>query len=373
MRKLIYTATVAVSAFVLIQSCSKSGSGNNPGNGGGNSTGFDRKGMLTNMSNNVIIPAYTAYQTATTNLDAAITAFTTAPDAAKLTAAQAALKTAYLQWQSTSEFEFGPAGDANLSSGVDTYPTNVGQINTNISSNTYNPDLLANLSAKGLPAIDYLLFGIGADNNTILTQYTTDAAAANRKTLLGKLSAELKANAAKILTAWNGTYKSTFLNATGTDVGSSAGQMVNQLVYDYEFLKNDEIGIPAGTQSMGTVFPEKVQAYYSKISLQLLLAHLQGVLDVYTGKDGLGFDDYVASTTAKYTDGTPLNDAILKQFATAKVKLQTLTDPLSDNIKTNPTAVTAAYAELQKLTVMLKTDMPSALGILITFGDTDGD
>jgi predicted lipoprotein len=373
MRKLIYTATIAVSAFVLIQSCSKSNPGNDSGNGGGSGSGFDRKGMLANMSNNVIIPAYTAYQTATTNLDAAITAFTTAPDVTKLAAAQAAFKTAYLQWQSTSEFEFGPAGDANLSSGVDTYPTNVAQINTNITSNAYNPDLLANLSAKGLPALDYLLFGLGADNNAILTQYTTDAAAANRKTLLGKLSAELKANAVKVLTAWNGTYKTTFLNATGTDVGSSAGQMVNELVFDYEILKNDEIGIPAGLQSMGTVFPEKVQAYYSKISLQLLMQHLQGVLDVYTGKDGLGFDDYVASTTAKYTDGTPLNDAIIKQFATAKTKLQALTDPLSDNIKTNPTAVTAAYTELQKLTVMLKTDMPSALGILITFGDTDGD
>jgi hypothetical protein len=64
---------------------------------------------------------------------------------------------------------------------------------------------------------------------------------------------------------------------------------------------------------------------------------------------------------------------IKNQFATATTKLQALTDPLSDNIKNNNTAVTAAYTELQKLTVLLKTDMPSSMGILITYGDNDGD
>jgi predicted lipoprotein len=371
MRKFIYTAVIAVSAFVLIGSCSKSSGPTN--DGGDKGTSFDRKAMLTNMSANIIIPAYTAYQTTTVNLDAAVTAFNTAPDATKLSALQDAFKTAYKQWQATSEFDFGPAGDASFRANTNTYPTDLNQINSNISSGTYNPDLLANLSAKGLPALDYLLFGTGADNNAILVQYTSDANAAKRKTYLAALSAELKTNAAKVLTAWNGTYKTTFLNATGTDVGSSTGQLVNQLVFDYEILKNYEVGIPAGIQSAGATFPQKVQAYYSKISVQLALLHLQTLLDIYTGKDGLGLDDYLVSANAKYSDGSSLNDTILKQFAAAKTKLQALTDPLSDNIKNNPAAVTAAYTELQKLTVLLKTDMTSSLGILITYGDNDGD
>jgi predicted lipoprotein len=371
MRKFIYTAVIAVSAFVLIGSCSKSSGPTN--NGGDKGTSFDRKAMLANMSANIIIPAYTAYQTTTVNLDAAVTAFNTAPDATKLSALQDAFKAAYKQWQATSEFDFGPAGDASFRANTNTYPTDLNQINSNISSGTYNPALLANLSAKGLPALDYLLFGTGADNNAVLVQYTSDANAAKRKTYLAALSAELKANAAKVLTAWNGTYKTTFLNATGTDVGSSTGQLVNQLVFDYEILKNYEFGIPVGIQSAGTAFPQKVQAYYSKISVQLALLHLQALLDIYTGKDGLGLDDYLVSANAKYSDGSSLNDTILKQFAAAKTKLQALTDPLSDNIKTNPAGVTAAYTELQKLTVLLKTDMTSSLGILITYGDNDGD
>ena len=53
--------------------------------------------------------------------------------------------------------------------------------------------------------------------------------------------------------------------------------------------------------------------------------------------------------------------------------VKALSDPLSTNITTNNTAVVAAYTELQKLVVLLKTDMTSSLSILITFGDNDGD
>lgn len=369
MKKFIYVALVALSTFVLIQSCKKSDSGNSPDNGNGSS--FDRKAMLTNMSTNIIIPAYTSYQATTVSLDAAVTAFVAAPDATKLTALQAAFIAAYKQWQSTSVFDFGPAADVNLRVNTNTYPADVTQITANINSG-YDPKNLGNFVAKGLPTLDYLLFGTGADNTAILAQFTTDAKATGRKTYLAALSAELKTNATTVLTAWNGTYKNTFINATGTDQGSSTGLLVNQLIYDYENLKNYEIGVPAGTQSMGAPFPQKVQAYYSKISLQLALLHIQAVQNIYMGATGSGLDDYLVQANAKYNGGS-LNDAIKAQFALATSKLQGLTDPLSANIQSNNAAVTATYTELQKLTVLLKTDMTSSLGILITYGDNDGD
>jgi hypothetical protein len=328
--------------------------------------------MLTNISTTIIIPGYTAYQASTASLDAAVTTFNTTPNAANLTALQTAFQATYKQWQAVSVFEFGPAAQLELRVNTNTYPADINQINSNIASKTYNVGLLANLAAKGLPAMDYLLFGTGADNTAILAQYTTGANAAYSKTYLAALSAELKANATTVLTAWNSTYKTTFVNADGTDVGSSVGLLTNQLVFDYETLKNYEIGIPAGVQSMGTTFPQKVQAYYSKMSVQLVLLHLQAIQNIYMGATGQGFDDYLVKVNAKYNNGS-LNDAIVNQFASAKTKLQALTDPLSTNIQTDNTAVVAAYTELQKLTVLLKTDMTSSLGILITYGDNDGD
>ena len=287
MRKLIFAAIIVASVFVLIQSCSKSGD-NKPTTG---DSSFDRKGMLTNISTNIIIPGYTAYQAATAGLDAAVTTFNATPNAANLTAVQTAFQATYKQWQAVSVFEFGPAAQIELRVNTNTYPADINQINSNITSKTYNPGLLANLAAKGLPAIDYLLFGTGANNTAILAQFTTGTNAAYSKTYLAALSAELKANATTVLTAWNGTYKTTFINADGTDVGSSVGLLTNQLVFDYETLKNYEIGIPAGVQSMGTTFPQKVQAYYSKISVQLVLLHLKAIQNIYMGASGLGFDD----------------------------------------------------------------------------------
>jgi len=372
MRKSIYAALIAASTFLMIQSCKKSGdSGTSTG-----STSFDRQGMLTNISTNIILPAYTSFQADAASLDAAVIAFNATPNSTNLKALQLAFKTTYQQWQSTSVFELGPTATATLRVNVNTYPTSISQINSNITAGTYDPQILANLSAKGLPALDYLLFGTGTDNNAILLQYTSDSKAANRKIYLAALSSELKTEATAVLTGWN-TYKTTFVNSTGTDAGSSTSLLVNQLIYDYEILKNQEIGIPAGIQSMNVILPTKVQAYYSKMSVQLALLHIQAVENIYLGKstagDGLGLDDYLIKANAKYTDGTALNDVIKAQFTSAITKLQILTDPLSDNITANPANATAAYTELQKLTVLLKTDMTSSLGILINFGDNDGD
>jgi predicted lipoprotein len=371
MKKIIYLALTAAVSLTLIQSCSKSdgGAGNNNNNG----SSFDQKAMLTNISTNIIIPAYTSYQAATVSLDAAVTTFNTTSNAANLTALQNAFITTYKQWQSTSIYDFGPAADASLRVNTNTYPADVNQISANVTAGTYDPQLLANLSAKGLPALDYLLFNTTSDNAAVLALYTSDSKAANRKTYLAALSAELKTNAAKVLSAWTGSYKNTFINATGTSASSSVSYLVNQLIYDYEVLKNFEIGIPAGSQSLGATFPTKVQAYYSKISLQLTKLHLQAIQNLYLGASGSGLDDYVIAVNGKTSTGGSLDAAIKAQFTAATAKLQTLSDPLSANIISNPTAVLASYTELQKLTVILKNDMTSALGVAISFGDNDGD
>jgi len=368
--KFIYPALIVLIAMAAFQACKKSGT--SPNSGG---TGFDRVGMLKNLSTNIIIPGYVSFQASVVSLDSSITAFNANPDITKLGNLQTTFKIAYEKWQAVSTFDFGPASNENLRISLNTFPADVNQINTNVSSGSYNLASLSALPAEGFPALDYLLFGNG-DNNAILVQYTTDSQATNRKAYLAAVSTIIKTKITNVLSAWKTTYPATFLAASGTDVGSSVGQLANELNEDFEVIKNYEIGIPAGTESMGTTFPNKVQAYYSKISLQLTLLHLQAIQNIYLGQsaagNGLGFDDYLVSAKATYNGGS-LNDAITTQFATATAKLQALSDPLANQIITNLTGVTAAYTALQLQTVLLKTDMPSALGILITYGDTDGD
>ena len=83
---------------------------------------------------------------------------------------------------------------------------------------------------------------------------------------------------------------------------------------------------------------------------------------------GIGLDDHLVGIGA-----ADLDNAIQQQISNSISALQGLSDPLSENIINNQTQVEAAYAELQKLIVLFKVDMPSRLGVLITYQDNDGD
>src|ERR1700761_6480639 len=106
------TAVLAGATLGLILMAGLACKKNNPGSTPKND--FDRKPMLTNLGNNVIVPAYKNLQSSDTRLDSMITAFNTAPDADKLAALQSALKDVYKAWQSCSPFELGKADEINL-------------------------------------------------------------------------------------------------------------------------------------------------------------------------------------------------------------------------------------------------------------------
>ncbi|HTE09789.1 MAG TPA: imelysin family protein [Chitinophagaceae bacterium] len=364
---LVLTA-FAIAGIIVLFSCSKS---NN--DGGTNPTGQTDSALL-NIGKNVIIPSYQNLSTATAALDASVTAFTQAPNATTLANAQAAYKTAYLAWEGCSEYQFGPASDQSLlTNTINVFPTDSTVIKSNLSSGSYTIDGISNLKAQGFPAIDFLLFG--ADNAAILARFTTDAAAANAKTYLSAITASIKTKAATVAVSWSGNYINQFTSLTGVSAGSSLSLLVNSFVQDYDVvLKNYKLGIPIGKYGT-TVLPQapaKCEAYYSGISLQLLVQQVKAFQNIYTGGTGYGFDDKVIASKAQ-KNGLPLNDVINAEFTTLLAKLSVLSDPLSAAIVNNNAAVNDAYTEATKLVVLLKVDLSSALGVKISFQDDDGD
>lgn len=367
-----FAALGAIATAVAFSSCKKK----DDGGSNNSSDNFDRKAMLTNWGNNLIVPAYKNLNDAANSMDAAANAFSQNPDANGLMTLQTAYLNTYKAWENASAFDLGPADDGYLSLAMNTFPTDTGIISSNITAGTYNLSAASNIAAQGLPALDFLLYG-KANNNDVLQLFTTDSKAANRKAYLTALTGLVRSKVNAVYTAWStGGYLNTFINASGTDVGSSLGLLINGSIEDYEVLKNNKLGIPLGKMSMGTIYPEKVEAFYSKNSVMLALMQLQNMQNLYLGKsdagDGPGLDDYLVQLNAQYNGGS-LNDAIKAQFTVAITKLQAVAEPLSGNIQTNPADANAAYTEIQKLLVLLKTDMTSALGVAITFGDNDGD
>ena len=372
----LFSAAICLLLTGIFFSCSKSGGGSNPGGG---TTAKDS--ILANIGNNIILPAYLSLSASTGSLDSATLDFNAGPNAAKLSALQSLFKTAYLSWESASEYDgFGPAyTNQPILSGLNLFPTNNTLIESNISAGNNNVNAFANAAAKGFPALDYLLFGGGANT---LAGFTTGSGAANRKAYLAAVSADIKVESNAALKGWQasgGNYIATFLSGTGNSVSSSLGLLINSMVQDFEVGKNDRLGIPLGKQPPGQVLPvlpNEVEAYYSGISVQLALAQLKAVQNIFLGVGvqgaGPGLKDYLVKANAQYHGG-PLADTIKASFASAVSGLQAIPDPFSVTIQNNPAPTTAVYVTFQQLVVLLKTDMPSALGVLITFGDNDGD
>jgi predicted lipoprotein len=374
-----FALVLAVLAIMISFSCSKNSGGGSPGGGGG-TAGQDS--ILANIGNNIILPRYLAFSQYATSLDSAITAFVAAPDAGKLDNVKSLFRSAYTSWQTVSPFNgFGPAYSAQpVLSDLNLFPTTTARIDSNIVSGSYNVNTFANVSAKGFPAMEYLLSGTGV---IVLINYTTDAQAANRKQYLAAVSADIKTEANAAYTGWSasgGNYIKTFLSGSGNSVSSSLGLLINSMDQDFEVLKNDCLGIPLGKQPPGQslpVLPKEVEAYYSGISVQLALAQLVAAQAIYLGSStqgapGPGLRQYLIQANAKYNGG-PLADTITAHFAAAVSALQAVPDPLSATIQTDPAGADAAYVQIQQLVVLLKTDLPSSLGVLITYGDNDGD
>lgn len=344
-----------------------------------NSNDPDRSAMLKNYANNLILPAYENFIDKVDSLELVQTAFAQNPDLAKLELLQTTLLSTYKTWQTVEMYEFGPAAQVLLRSSLNTFPSDTDKIINNIQQGNYNFDVASNISAIGLPALDFLLFGIGSDNAAILNQYTSATDASERLQYLEDLISDISSRSNQVLTAWENGYKDEFIAADGTDIGSSTSLLVNQFNYQYELIKNPKIGIPLGLKSLGTPQPGRTEAFYSGISLDLALVNLENIILVFQGtginnnQSGASLETYLDELGAEYLQGQTLSDAILAQFAIAKNKLELVPSPLSEAVISNESLVQEAYNEIQKAIVLIKTDMTSAMGIQITYQDSDGD
>lgn len=343
------------------------------------SNNFDRKELLENTGKNIIIPAYENFSQRTGGLLQEAMAFVNSPTVNNLTTLQQAWEAAALQWQRAVMFNLGPAELENLNMKVSRWPTSPTSIEEAIEGATeINEAYIQSLSVniKGLPALEYLLFDKQQGNAAVLSRFEGSE---NRKAFLVALCENLNSLAAAVYEAWQpdgGNYLTTFVNADGKDAGSSTTMLANQLIILTEIVKNEKVGIPLGKKSMGTILPNNVEAWRSGISLDLIKENIKAIEKVFAG-DGentaaTGFDDYLNHVNVQY-DGAPLSEVIKEQIDKIEVALDAIDAPLQDALETEREKVEAVYNETQRLVILLKTDMMSGLGLLITFSDNDGD
>ena len=353
--------------LVFIGACSSSTSSDEKSN-------FDRAAMLENYGNNIILPAFESLQTSVDDLQVAAQDFETERTPQNLETLQEALKNARLAWQDVSPFQFGPSESVLLRASLNTYPVDTTKVSDRVSSGEYSFGTIDSRDAAGLPALGYLLHGVGDTNEEILAMYTTNTNAQNRLNYLIDNIAFIKEQVDTVTSEWQasgGDYIGMFLSEenAGTDVGSSLGMLINSYVRHYErFLRDGKIGIPAGVRSAGTPRPLAVEAYYGGYSVELSTANLQQVENIFTGGNGRGLDDNLEALNTG-----DLSEEIQTKIDAVQAALEGLNDPLSQQIEENNDPVLTTFEDMQQVVTLVKADMTSILGITITYQDNDGD
>ena len=325
-------------------------------------------------ANDIILPAYEKFQVQITTLDQAVQDFTTNPSTELLEVTRNALKESWLEWQNVAIYLFGPSENVALRKSMNTYPTNTSKIEDNILNQNYILSSIDNQAAIGLPAIDYLLNGLSTDEASIVGLFLDNE---KRGTYLKELASDLKTRVDKTVSGWASSgdnYAATYSNANGTDIGSSLGILMNAIDLHYQrFLRDGKVAIPAGIRSAGVPRPKATEAYYGGYSVDLLVAGLQAYQRLL---EGIGQDEINREGIFDYLlalDEGMLAEQIKGQLESAIVAAAKLSDPLSQNIEEDLDQVTEVFLEMQKVVPLLKADMASKMGIIITNTDNDGD
>lgn len=345
---------------------------------------FDRKSMLTNLGNNVIIPSFEAFYQKTDALDLAVVAYTSdLKNEQKLLVVQQAWIEMAKAWKLASVFKQGPIEDKFLLSNIDysskgTY-LNVTLLEKTISEGTTIDNAYVEskgATVKGIHTIEYMIFDKAKANSNIIGGYT-GINGAKRTAYLKALSINLKNQAKLIVDEWKGGYLTKFITADGRDINSSLGVMSNKLIDLIYTIRDERIGVPIGRRTNGTPQPDYAEAILSESSIALAINELKGIENGFLGKSpsgtkGVGIDDLLDKLEAKSGEEL-LSKKIKTQFITVYAKLNAISTPLPIAVVNNKAEVQAAYDEIKKLQVMMEVDMINNLGVLLTFSDNDGD
>lgn len=351
--------------------------------GGDNSGGknYDRGALLTNWADNIIIPSYENYQAKLAIVSTDAANFTATPTTTTLQTLRTSWYEAYKAYQYVAIYGFGKALDINLKEIANTFPTSTTGIEENITSGTYNLSLQAQYAKQGFPALDYLLNGLGADDATIVTFYTTNAKASNYKKYLVDVTGKLKTTIDAVVTDWkSGGYRAAYIANTGTSVSGAVNITTNNFVKNLEKdIRTLKLGIPAGLSSNGVKYPEKTEALYKgNVSTELLNISIKASQDFFNGKHfnstatGESLKTYLDFVNA-VRDGKKLSEIINTQYTAVFAANNNLNASLADQINTDNSKVLTAYNVLQQNVAYTKLDMMQALNITIDYVDGDGD
>lgn len=339
--------------------------------------------VMHDLGTIVMLPILEETQASAEELSTAVTAFCDAPSESTLSAAQDAFRTLRKPWKRTEAFRFGPSEDLRLASALDFWPARIDSIESAIAG-APEPVTAAYIdglgtSARGMPALEYLMFDpVGGNAAVLSTLGGADANALHRcgyARVLGELIAK---NATELATAWDPEGGGFVLEVANAGTGSKLfptgqegiGRVVNLLVSSMIAMNENKLTAPLGT-AMGSPDPSLVESRFSDNSNEDLIDALRGAEEIYLCKHGADAGQGISSLVSARS--TAIDAAVKKGFTDAIAKASAIKSPLRLAITGDPASVTATHEGIKTARRFLSTDVASVLGVSVTLSDSDGD
>lgn len=320
---------------LLLAGCPGSGGGGGSGDSGACSE-FDCPAMLTNLGENVMLPAMEDFAVQADNLQKAAVVYRDELKAANQEVDRTALKTAWkdamLSWQSVEVMQVGPlaANSGALRDSIYSWPSiNTCAVDLEVlfaNDEGANYDIVPrSVLRKGLDALEYLLFtgtlNHSCDNDGLLPNWNTsdEQERQERRELRAdfavKVADGLVARSDQLLAAWKGQggFLEKLSNPEASGSGFSSAQDAVNAVSDALFyiekqVKDIKLAEPLGIKGSTTCdgsCPELVENPLSKRSKEHVRQNLLAFQSLFLGnagnstEDRLGFDDLLNAASGE--------------------------------------------------------------------------
>jgi hypothetical protein len=337
---------------------------------------FDRQQILENVTDNIILPAFEDFTQKIVQLEQSVTFFTNAKNLVNLEEVQVRWFEAYKIWQHIEMFNISKAEEVYFIQKMNTYPASVSKIENNISTNQF--DLESNNNnwvAQGFPTLDYLLFGLKANNMSTLLFYQNIDNVAYLNYLQAVVSQMV--DITEIVSQDWIVSRDVFVSSSANSATSSLNMLTNDFIYYFEKgLRTDKFGIPAGVFSANNARVGNIEAYYNSTkSKELSLEALKAVKGFFKGAT------YNATSTGAslksyldyMTEANTLSSAIITKFDESEQLINKLDGSFEYQIVSDNSLMINVFNKLQEGVVLLKTDLLSVLSISVDYIDADGD
>ncbi len=306
--------------------------GDDDDDNGGTDSNAQRLAALASITDNVIVPTLTSFETKSKALDSAVKAWAASPgDTAKRDAARAAFRDAMLVWQEAEVLQVGPAasstaraGGTDLRDRIYAWPTvNPCRVDQEIVAKGYeradfftSPATLVNVI--GLATLEYLLFYDGAANQcppqALINSsgswgaLSADERAARRANYAAGAAAEIRRLAGELLKAWQptgGNFAGKLKQPGQGDSPFTSSQFAIDQVYAgmfyvYVFTTDDKLGVPSGVvpPCAAETCPELQESRFADLSREYAAVNLRAYRKLFLGAQ----DDEQAKTAVGYDD-----------------------------------------------------------------------